>query len=56
MPRGLDQDLHVQLSQEDKARFRALAERDGRTISSLARRVILLWIAKADRQSPKAAA
>jgi len=55
MPRGLDQDVHIQMTEADKARFRALAERDGRTISSLARRVILAWLNKVDK-SPKAAA
>jgi hypothetical protein len=51
MPRSLDEDLHVPVSAADKARFKALAEKDGRTISSLARRVILSWLNRVDKQS-----
>ena len=51
MPRGLDQDLHIQVSEGDKARIRILAQRDGRTVSSLVRRVVLAWLNKFDKQS-----
>jgi hypothetical protein len=49
--RDFNEELHIQVSRDMKARIRVLAEQDGRTVSSLMRRVVLAWLNKIDKQS-----